>query len=414
MSTETPVSPQGTLNAADAEVVETHRTAAEKFFSPENTSKTVSQEEIKSPQVDTPNTPTLENKAVVFDPLKSVIKTESKNEIQPSVETNDIVIEDIDKGLQAPPENAKSRSGWEELKKRGMEAKQALAEKEKKLADLESKYKSNPPAADEATKARLAELETQVKQYSDKLKVLDLKSHPEFVQKYVQPAEQAKTALKNIAKTDEVDVNVDELLSLKGKALNSAVSESMERMTPYARVRFQATLDNYFATQAGADQALAQADEFLKNAQQSNGAKSRIAFDTVANSYRDTYIPAVIDENASDTDKKMAIEYNAGLSDLTKKAEAYAFGQINEQQVADLAHKAALYEFSMKHAIPRIATLYNGVLAANNAKIAELETQVKSLTGASPKIDGGSGTSSISSEPVQETHRQAAMRYFAR
>lgn len=341
------------------------------------------------------------------DPLAAVVKTATK--AAPVAVVEPAPLDDIDKGLQAPPDNAKSRAGWDELKKRATE--------ERKLRlELEQKLKATPASSpvDEATKARLAELEAQNKQFSERLKVLDLRAHPEFVAKYVQPAEQAKQAMANIAKGDEADVNVDEILSLKGKALNTAVSEAMERMTPYARVKFQAALDGYFAAQAGADEALTKADEALKAMKTTNGAKSRASFDSVAVAYKDAFLPAQVDEKAADAEKTAAAAYNEALTKISAQAENYAFGQIDDKGVADLSHKAALYEFTMNHGIPRIAALYNAELSKSAARIAELETQVKALSAASPQVGSGSGTPPAGDSSAPESHIQAAARYFGR
>lgn len=341
------------------------------------------------------------------DPLAAVVKTATK--AAPVAAVEPAPLDDIDKGLQAPPDNAKSRAGWDELKKRATEERKLRLELEQKLKATPA---SNP--VDEATKARLAELEAQNKQFSERLKVLDLRAHPEFVAKYVQPAEQAKQAMANIAKGDEADVNVDEILSLKGKALNTAVSEAMERMTPYARVKFQAALDGYFAAQAGADEALTKADEALKAMKTTNGAKSRAAFDSVAVAYKDAFLPAQVDEKAADADKTAAAAYNEALTKISAQAENYAFGQIDDKGVADLSHKAALYEFTMSHGIPRIAALYNVELSKSASRIAELETQVKALSAASPQVGSGAGTPPAGDSSAPESHIQAAARYFGR
>ena len=389
MSTES--SPEAV--SADADV--SHSAAAEKFFSAD----TAPAAEAK---------PAADPKPASPDPLAAVLKSAQKA-APVAAAAAEPQVDEIDKGLQAPREDSKSRAGWDELKKRASEERKIRLE-------LEAKLKAAPTATvDEATKARLAELETQNKTYSERLKLLDLRSHPEFVAKYVEPANAAKAAMESIAKGDEVDVNVGEILTMKGKALNAAVSDVMDKMTPYARVKFQAALDQYFATQVGADQAIAQADETLKSMRQTGGARSRASFDEVAKNYSEAFLPAQVDEKAADADKQAAAAYNAALATINKQAETYAFGQIDERGVADLSHKAALYEFTMNHGIPRIAALYGAELSKAASRISELETQVKALTGASPSLSGGSGApTSGENIPGNETHLAAAQRFFNR
>lgn len=393
MSTET--SP--TVAPADAGG-EDHLAAANEFFAAQQApAKEPAKEPVKEPAKEVAKEPAKP------DPLATVLKAAAKPEA-PTAQAEAPTLEDIDKGLQAPPDNAKSRAGWDELKKRATE--------ERKLRlELEAKLKTAGSPIDEATKARLAELETQNKTFSERLKVLDLKAHPEFHSRYVLPAEQAKLAMANIAKSDEVEVNLDEVLSLKGKALNKEVSEVMERMTPYARVKFQASLDAYFTAQAGADQALAQADESLKALKTTGGARSRASFDEVAGSYKDAFLPAPVDEKAPDP---AASEYNQALSQIGARAETYAFGSLDDRGAADLAHKAALYEFTMAHGIPRIAALYNAELTRTAARVAELEAQVKGLTAASPQVGSGSGAPAEGESAAPDSHLSAAQKYFSR
>lgn len=330
---------------------------------------------------------------------------------KPAEGAADTAPEDIATGL-AEPKSDNAKAGWNDLKKRGNDALARAAAAEKRAAELEAKLKSSNPAADEATRARLQELETQVQTYSERLKVLDLKSHPEFVEKYVKPQSEAKAALVSIAKGDEAEINVEELLSLKGKKFNQGVSEALEQLTPYARVQFQAALERYIAADLGAQEAQAKADEFLKTAKDKVGSRSRAAFDSVSKGYSEHFIPVTVDEKAGDADKAAAQEYNAALASLQKEAEALAFGQIDEKTAAEMAHEAALYRFTLKHGLPRIGKLYDAALSERDAKIAELEGRVKALTAASPSVDGGSGGGSDDTPAAEVSHLAAAKAYF--
>ena len=242
--------------------------------------------------------------------------------------------------------------------------------------------------------------------------MLDLGSHPEFVQKFVAPKNEAKTALLEVLKGDEVDADLDEILSLKGKALNQAISTTLDSLTPYARVKFQSALDRYITADIGAAQALAQADTFLKSAQQNSGARSREAFDRVSSNYRGQYIPIVTDGTADAATVAHAAEYNAALEQVSKNAESFAFGQLDEVKAADLAHKAALYDFTVTRGIPRIGQLFEAELVARHAEIATLTAQVKALSAAKPTVSGGSGSGAADAPPADETNLDAARRFW--
>ncbi len=401
MDTVTTEAPTNTI-PDDRESFANHLKSAEEFFTP------------KPPAADAPPAkpdpkPAAPDAPKKPDLVSSILKTPSKPaETKPDVAP--VAPDEFDKGLVAPRSDSPARAGWDELKKRASERAAADAAR---IRELEAKTKdAPPPAADEATKARLIELEQQNKTFSERLKVLDLQSHPEFVEKYVAPKKAALEELSAIAKGDEVEVKIDEILSKKGKAFNTAVSEALEAMSPYARVQFQSALDRYIAADIAGQKALSSADEFLKSANQNAGSRSRAAFDKAASEFAGHLSPAAVDEKAPDEEKAAAAEYNAALAGVVKTAEQYAFGQMDEAGVAALAHKAALYEFTVGRALPRLSAVVEKEIATREARIAELEGKVKALTAANPDISGGSGGGGGEGTPNEnESHLDAAKRY---
>lgn len=349
------------------------------------------------------------------DRISSVVKLPGAK-VPEAAPAADAPIEDIAKDLTAPDEKSKSFAGWKELKTRAQTAAEKAAKLEREVAELR---KQTDPAktlapVDEATRARLAQLEQENAQFSSRLKTLDLKNHPEFISKFVTPQEKAKAELAAITKGDEVEVNLDNLLALSGKKFNSAVSEVLESLTPYARVQFQSKLDTLIAARIGADEALSKSDESLKSFSQNSGARSRATFDAVGKNFNGAFIPVAVDDKADDATKQAAAQYNAELASITTTAEKYAFGQLNEATAAEMAHKAALFDFTLSRGIPRIGELYNAELAASASRIAELEAQVKNLTVASPSLSGGSGAPGKDAPSGEETHLESARRYFGR
>lgn len=384
---------------------EVHLADAQKFFAPKDAAPAApAPKAAPAPVATTPP-------ANPADKIASVVKLPGAKPVE-APPAADVVVEDVAKDLAAPDEKSKSFTGWKELKTRAQTYAEKAAKLERELAvatKTAAEAKSTAPV-DDATRSRLAELEEQNKSFSERLKVLDLRNHPEFVSKYLTPQEQAKNKLLAIAKSDEVDVNVDSLLALSGKKFNSAVSETLESLTPYARVQFQAALDTLLSARVGADEALAKADESLKAMSSHSGARSRAEFDKVAKDYTGLYAPVTPDEKADDAAKQAAAAYNADLAAVTKAAEQYAFGALDERKAAELAHKAAMFDFTLSRGIPRIGELYNAELAANAEKIAALEKQVADLTKASPRISGGAGGSSTDAPRGEESHLEAARR----
>lgn len=321
-------------------------------------------------------------------------------------------LDDIDRDLQPPPETSRSRTGWDELKKRATEHRDARAAAEKRLADLEARLAASPEAAaDAATRARLGQLEQENKAYAERLKALDLRASPEFAAKYLAPQQAARAALAEIVRQDELpSADLDAIFSLKGKAFNQAVSGILEELTPYARAKFQGQLDTYLQAQLGADTAAAEADEFLRTAREANRARARAAFDQTAHTYREHFLPLDPAAQPDDPARQHAETYNTALAAVTRRAETYAFGALDERTAADLAHKAALYEFTMAHALPRIRHIVDTELASKSARIEQLESRIRALTTASPTVQSAAGTPSSTTAPT-ESHLEAARRY---
>lgn len=321
-------------------------------------------------------------------------------------------LDDIDRDLQPPPETSRSRTGWDELKKRATEHRDARAAAEKRLADLEARLAASPEAAaDAATRARLGQLEQENKTYAERLKALDLRASPEFAAKYLAPQQAARAALAEIVRQDELpSADLDAIFSLKGKAFNQAVSGILEELTPYARAKFQGQLDTYLQAQLGAETAAAEADEFLRTAREANRARARAAFDQTAHTYREHFLPLDPAAQPDDPARQHAETYNTALAAVTRRAESYAFGALDERTAADLAHKAALYEFTMAHALPRIRSIVDTELASKSARIDQLESRIRALTTASPTVQSAAGTPTPASTP-NESHLEAARRY---
>lgn len=401
----TPVTENQSIETVVEETNESHLDAARDFL--KGQSDEPSREE--TPNTEPKKTETLVEKK---SPLGAVVKLPGAKEEPKKEET--LALDELDKGLSAPREGSQPRAGWDELKKRGAEERRLRIEAEQKLKLADEKSKASPSGVDEATTARLVQLEQENKAFSERLKVVDLKSHPEFEAQYVKPQSDAKQALANIAKEDETEINIDELLSLKGKKFNSAVSEALDSLTPYARVKFQSALDKYISATLGAEQALSNNDETLKKLRANGGAKSRATFDSISAQFSGAFLPAQVDEKADDGSKAEAGAYNTALAQVSRQAEAFAFGQTDEKTIAEVAHKAALFDFTFQHGLPRIDKIFQVELSTRDSRITELEAKVKSLTAASPKFSAGSGAPAPGEgEEQPESHLEAARRFVS-
>lgn len=352
--------------------------------------------------------------------LASIIKQPEKAVVPPpaaSTKPEDLT-KDID-AINDPAETSKTYADWKTLKTISKEARLKAHEYEQKLQGLqkeleETRAKMIDPNVDASIKARNAELEEQNKRFSDRLKVLDAKSHPDFEKQYLAPQRQAKAAIEQLLKDEEIaDVNLEALAALKGKKFNEAASEILEKLTPISQAKFVKALDSFLDARNGAEQALANADKFIEAKTAEQLARSRHFFDAAGKKFQGFFVPQAIDEKASPEAKQEAEAYNAAVANIAKAAEDYGFGKVSEEQAAELPHKAALLDHFVAHGLPRIQKLYEAEISSRDQKIAELESQVSKLTVVKPTVSAGAGAHTGKDIPPEdEDHLTAARRAF--
>ena len=304
-------------------------------------------------------------------------------------DTQDADLSDID-SLTGPDEKSKSFSGWSELKEKAKEARIEAHATKQELESLRAQLaeKEKTGAVDKVSTERIRELEDQNKQMSERLKTVDLKSHPEFEAQYTIPEKQAIEKAKAVLTNDEIDdVDLDELLSLKGREFNKGLSELTDRMTKLAANRFVAQIDKIVDIRSAAEEATKGASEFLATADKRTAAAQRAAFDKVSAKYDSGLGVLEIPEGASDEDRSSIESYNADLASLTEKAAQSVFSAGSNEAISEMAIKAELGTFLVSHTIPRLEAMAGKTIADRDAKISTLESELKRLTDASPSID---------------------------
>lgn len=395
--------------ADDAPV--SHQEAADKFFAAPT-------KPAEKPAGETKPTP--EAKPTVTETKQPVvpqlIKTKSTEAAKPAESApSQVTPPDFDK-LVGPDEKSKHRADWDKMKAATSEHYKARTAAEQKLADLEKKLQARgPEQADEATKARIQQLESQIKSYDEKLKVYDLQSHPDFVKQYVEPKNNAVKSIKDALELEGVkSADVDQILTLEGKAFVDAVSKLLPELSEFNRQSVAQAFREAKNLSNAAKQALGNVDQLRQQYQQNFAARSRAAFDNVGKQFQDTLVAAEVPENATEEQKQEIATYNAELAALNKRAEALAFGETNEESVSAMAHKAVRLDFMANHALPRMFAAFNGAIASRDAQIEQMSAQIKELTAANPQLKGGAGEGDGGGEKKAPTsHLEAAQGYFA-
>lgn len=300
-----------------------------------------------------------------------------------------------------PPKESANRANWDKLKRHKEEAVAKVQRLEAELAERPD------TAAAETLRARVKELEQQNAQFSAKLKEHDFKSHPEYFEKYEKPIKDAQERLKEIAAREEVEVNVEALSALTGKQYAEEVSGILDQLTKFSADEFSENARQLQRTIGERNSVAENADQFIQEANERFNAETRAIFDEVTTSYSETMSPLEVPDNAGDEVKGEVEAYNAALGETARVAEAIAFGQMDNRQIAQIANEAAQYRFLIEHGLPRLA---------NNAgaKIAELTKELNAIKEAGPQYTPRKGSSKGGDYPMAELgHKEAAAMAFS-
>tara|TARA_R110001606_G_scaffold24327_4_gene80609 strand:- start:2955 stop:4142 length:1188 start_codon:yes stop_codon:yes gene_type:complete len=350
-----------------------------------------------------------DKKAADVEKKPSVLDSVLKTKAAPADDQTEVAdTSDLD-ALEAPDESSKSFSGWKELKEKAKADRAEAFELRQKLSSLEAKASDDATKVkvDDATELRLKELEETNKTLSDRLKSSDIKSHPEFEEKFLKPEKAARERLQKIIEDDELsDVQLDELLSLKGRKFNQELSDISERLTPLARVRFIAQIDAITETRAAAEEALADSDAFTSTANERSGVERKASFDRVSASYEGSILPRTAADDASDEEKASVESWNTSLAGVRETAEKALFGATDNDAISGMAIKAGMSEFMVEHVIPHIGAVADREIATRDTRIGELEGELKRLTDADPAIKPSSGGGGDTAPA--ESHLEAA------
>lgn len=346
-------------------------------------------------------------KPSLFNPIKA---KEAGDASKGSVGDGEEGDPDLDK-LAAPGEKSAHRPDWDKMKSLAAERGKRIKELEKLAAEGGSKK------ADEASAARIKELEAKIQDYDSKLKAHDLKSHPEFQQKFVVPRQNAIDEIKQALELEGHEADVDKVLALEGKAFVTAVSEILGNLSEFNKL----TVDHAFRTakklSVEESKALANVDQLREQYKEQFSARARQSFDQVTANYQDSLAELAVPDDSPEEDKQAAQAYNDALSKVTKKAEALAFGSINETQAADMAHKAARFEFLVEHAIPHLTKVAEAEITKRDGEIASLQKKIKDLTDANPGYDGhgsdNGGDAGDNKSEGEMSHLDAAKKYVS-
>lgn len=338
-------------------------------------------------------------------------KEEKKEEPPPPVDP----VDEIEQQMQKANPKWKSNDGWTKLKTIAKTESQKRAELEQRLVETEAKIKALP-VAEGLTSDDLKKLREEHKTFSDRLLLTDLQSHPQFRAQFVEPRDAEIGRAKELLQAHGINTDVATLLAKPRAELGKAVEELTKDLPSFDRTEISEAVRKAYAIEQNSRVALGNAKELQKNIQQQTRERQRSNFEKF-------FAPAqeVIKKNIeafeapADATPEERAEYESyvkGAQEIKAKAEHYAFAVSDDQQAAEVAMKAAAYDFHVGTVQPKMVKEYASVMADNRRMAQEL----KALHSRNPnrKITPNSARTDTEPKSMAEMSHSEAADHIAR
>jgi len=295
----------------------------------------------------------------VFDLLGDEESKEGKPEETPDEE--DELPEDLDE---------KTKLDWKALKE---SKRTAIEERETRIKELEKKLEER--VAD----PEVDHIKQENEQMRARLNELDFESSPEFEQNFAKPQQEAVARMEQIATETELDVNIKDMLGLKGKDLAQAVSEAIEGIPEFYRQDFVDAVRGYQKASRERGEALKNAGDYKEKLYAQRRHTQEQAFDQVWSTLGQNQ-GAILKPMEGEGEDVTA--WNEALSKVKAQAKAFATGNVSEKDIALASTKAATHDFFMQQAIPKMKQEYSELVALNR----QMAEKLKKLEGQNPKL----------------------------
>lgn len=390
-----PAAPAGGSTPLEANnfdpVVNPHGSDVEAFFKGlENNTPAPEPEKPANKPADKPaNTPapSADPEAIGVDDILNLDNKKTQKPATPPTPepTPEINIDEIPE----PAKDSKARAGWDTLKNLAKEERAKRAELDARLKELQEKNVDKTVV--EKMQARLTEVEKERNEFSEKMKILDIQSHPEYVEKYVKPQQ---AALASIQKTiTEAAVEGFDLTAFQAatpKEQREMLASILPSLDPITQQDLVADYKRLSSAVAGAKEALTNSTKTAEEFRSKLNASQKQIFDEVKSSYKSRFHPIPVPEGAAAEEVARIEAYNRELQEVVTRAETTALKTTSMADMARAAIDASMLQFVLGRGLPRIQEVYSREIKTRDTKIAELTAQVNAMKKAAPSFSPGS------------------------
>ena len=279
-----------------------------------------------------------------------------------------------------------SLEGWNALKTKAKDFERENAELKQQLQS----YEGNPEQVSKYQE-QIDALSKERDNLLNKIAESDLNSHPEFQEKYQKPLDNAMERLEAILEDSNSDLKAKDLLKMKKRDLADTVEEITDGMPKVFAREFVEDIARVKSLIDSRDDAMSNASQFMSKANEEMKTQAFNDFNQTAAQFKNEhgmlFNPLQATGNISEEQRHELETYNNALAEIDQKAQSFAFGQMSNAEMSQVAMQAAANDFMVKHAIPRLEKEYIALLDANK----QMADQLKALKGAKPSVNNPQG-----------------------
>ena len=363
---------------------------------PATTTKT---EQAATPSVETSNQPKVDTLEAHFSakpaPKEPAKVAEPKAaETPPPAAAGDksaapaVPTDDIDKMELGEKASDNARTNFAKLREVAKQERLAKAALEKQLADLKAQQETLAKAAPQDT-AEQERLRAEHKAMADRLALVDLKNHPDYVRQYEVPKTAALAEAKEVLDYNEIPANLESLMGKSLKEFSAEVSKLTKDMNSMDATAVQTSLRNAWKIHNEATAALSKSQELAKALSEKSAHAQKQAVEKVWGTFKEAesiLAKRPVPEGATPEELAEITSYNEAVQGLRSNYERNAFGRMTEEETARMALKATTFDFIQTHGVKMMERAYKGM----EARALAAEKQISELKAArSPGNMGG-------------------------
>ena len=307
----------------------------------------------------------------------------------------------------------RARENFDNLKSITKTLREQVAARDREVQEAKSEVERLKSGAVPVDTPELQKLRAEHKAMADRLLVLDLQSHPDYQREFVAPKSAAEEEARNIlAAAGITNVDLEAILNKDPVSFRKELSALAQKLpTALDQADFATQMRAAHTLNHKAKDAVARAGEIGSALRQKTVAEQRAAFDTTfAQSLGALNIQELVAPAGSPPEDVAAVAaFNEGIRAIRPNAEKIALGTTDARGISQAAIKAAAYEFQVTRAMPMMSKL----ISIKEARIADLESQLKGIRDRNPNRNiGGVPSSGGGKRPEDMSHSEAA-EYFA-